>query len=337
MLQTAAQVSLAPVKVNGVGWDVIQSDPRHVEIFLPPSLDDVNTILSASYLHPKRLGFIPSTTVASPAVAGDTVIAPALNVSFPITGVITINAGGATAERIGYKIDHSFLTTATDVGATEITVADSSLLGGVGATIHIGVGGSVDTVVIVTNDTSTNKITMAALGFAHAEGAVVYAENMKMATGALVHPHAAAETIELYELGYGVTSLLRGSAWDIDDLYPGPYGYDLTSRAVLHTATAASFLDGSLAGPTSLESSSLLGDTALEVSDASAFTLVGFPYEVLVGEGTGNREVVTVNDVNLRQRVGAAGITVKCYLHCGCDFVDPYGAIRWIAPCRRAS
>jgi hypothetical protein len=42
--------------------------------------------------------------------------------------------------------------------------------------------------------------------------------------------------------------------------------------------------------------------TALEVFDASSWELASFPYQVLLGANSGNRETITVNDVNLRTR-----------------------------------
>ncbi len=298
LLENNATVTLAPVKFAGQGWDVIQSDPRHVEILLPAALNDTNTIRSASYLHPEYLAPL-ATTVSVGAAAGDTFILPANATAFPNTGVITINSGLPTEERLGYKIPNSFLQGDIAAAATTLVVADSSELGGVGDQIIVDVEGTPEIRPIVTNDTSTGIITVAALAAAHLDGAIVYANKMVLATGVLANPHPALQPIALYEPRYGVTELLDGDLWGTPDVYPGPYVYDLVSDCILHTSTALTTLDGTYAGPTSLASSSLLGETALEVFDASAFPLSGFPYSVLVGEGTGNRETVVVNAVNL--------------------------------------
>lgn len=234
LMVPGSKVSLAPVRVEGFGWDVYQVTPRLIEIYLPTVLQDVSDLRSASYLHTTYDASLPSTTLSGAVTAGDSFVDVVDSSTFPIVGVIAIDPGG-TNERVGYYKDG--------------TVAN----------------------------------------------------RLQIATQTVANSFLAGVTVDLYQPRYGTTSILIGSPFDTPDTFPGPYVYDETRRAPTGTV-AETTLAEQLPGPTWLELGQIITNGALEVADASFFDLVNFPYNVVVGDGSSNREVVQVFDVNLKGR-----------------------------------
>ncbi len=137
-------------------------------------------------------------------------------------------------------------------------------------------------------------------------------DRLTIATQTLANSHLIGSTVDLYEPTYPPGSLLDGDIFTTPDIFPGPYLYDAAREAPTATV-AVTTLSDLVSGPTTVEIDQVAPRTALEVENASAFDLVSFPYTVVVGRDTGNRESVVVTDVNLRERVGdrvIAGATV---------------------------
>lgn len=298
LLRDGETVALAPVQVQGVGWNTYQVTPKHVELFLPTALEDIADLRSASYLHTTLDGSPPSTTLSSGVSAGGTTLPLTTTVDLPIVGVVTINLGGGTEENVGYYAHQAVLVAAAAAGAVSLVVLDSSSLPSSGS-LQVDIEGTPETVTVSANDIATNTLTISALGTARQVGAVVRFRTVTLATGTLANAHLAAETVDLYQPGSGY---LSGDYITWPDTFPGPYVYEATELALSNSGSAK--LYEILAGPTRVMVSQPNGKTALEVEDASAFPLTGFPKSILVGDGTGNRETVTLNDVNLKQRAG---------------------------------
>lgn len=134
-------------------------------------------------------------------------------------------------------------------------------------------------------------------------GYYVSGTDLVLPTTSLVNSHLSGVTVELYQPRYGSTELLDGNVWTTPDVFPGPYAYELGTPAPTPSIAQVT-LEELLPGPTSTVLDSFVGHTALEVEDASAFELSSFPYSVLIGDHTGNRETIEVTDANLKQRVG---------------------------------
>lgn len=96
-------VSFGPVQLKGVGWDVIQTDPRHVEILLPPGLDR-SDLRSASYVHTAAVVPTPVTTTTAPLSPGDLSVTVTSTAGFPFVGAITLDPGGVNEESLMYAV-----------------------------------------------------------------------------------------------------------------------------------------------------------------------------------------------------------------------------------------
>lgn len=129
-------------------------------------------------------------------------------------------------------------------------------------------------------------------------------DRLSIATQTLANSFLAGDTVDLFQPVHSGTTVLIGDEATQADTFPGPYVYDLDSP--IYTATVAlTTLDSLVSGPTKVVISTVPTRTALEVEDATAFDLVNLPFNILVGRDTGNRETLTVSDVNLKQRVSS--------------------------------
>lgn len=101
LLRDGALVQIAQVQVPSVGWEIFETEPNKLRIYLPPEVDE-NRLLDATFLH-DSVSNPPgiSSTVATGAEIGDTVLELASGSGFPSAGVIVIDAGG-TPEYISY-------------------------------------------------------------------------------------------------------------------------------------------------------------------------------------------------------------------------------------------
>ncbi len=317
LLKESATVVLAPVKVVGTGWDVIQTDPKNVEILIPEALSDINSVRSASYLHPAAVTPF-ATTLASPAAIGDAVLDLTSVTGLPEAGQLVIDAGGAAEEFLGYsrqRIVDTYTSGGSSVNVLSITTGGLTAAAYVGAKVYIG-GPLFDvntSRTIIANTASTITLYSAGAGepltneqFAALLSGVteiwIYHEslvNVENKTVAITH--GAGQSVNYKQIIDAVT-VQSGDIWSDANTFPGGYLYDLSQNAPAVKA-AMTLLDQALAGPTTLSVDSFVGRTALEVADATLFPLGAVsPYTAILGEGSGNREVITISDVNLKQR-----------------------------------
>jgi hypothetical protein len=109
LLREGAKVQIAQVQVKSVDWEIFETEPNKLRIYLPDDIDR-NRLLDATFLHDSVVGSAPSSTIAViDAEIGDKQIELADASGFPKSGVIQIT-GGVTEEISYYRIDR-FLTT----------------------------------------------------------------------------------------------------------------------------------------------------------------------------------------------------------------------------------
>lgn len=310
LLDIEATASLGTIKVQGAGWDVIQVTPRLVEIYLPEEIRDVNNLLTASYLHPEILSV--STTTAAPSLVGDTTLTVTSTLGLPPAGGIVIDSGGANEELVGYSlVELSSRFVSAGSTTTTLVVADSifttAVVGQVVRIEDLGLGISLSREIVSNTPTSItftdpvpNEI-FSQLRESHTYLRYYDSGELRIPT-TLTVPHAAAETVDYIELAYAGTNLPEGNLWTTDGVWPGPYVYDVVQNAPTPTVYAST-LTQHTAGPTTVAVDQLSNNTALEVLNATSMPLGAVsPFQCVVGRDTGNREVITVQDVNLRKR-----------------------------------
>lgn len=322
LLEVNSTAVLGSVNVSGGGWDVIQTSPRLVEIYIPDSLQDINTLLTTSYLHPEILA--ASTTVTANASISDTTLELASTLDLPPAGGLLIDSGGGNEELVGYSlIELSSLYVSAGSTTTTLNVADSifstAVVGQVVKVQDLGLGISFSRTITSSTGTSVsftdpvpNEI-LSQLRDTHTYLSYFDSENVSIPTG-LVSAHLIAETAEYFEVAHsGAPALADGNMWTTDGLWMGPYVYNILSNAPTPTVYSST-LSEHLAGPTYVEVDQLSNNTALEVENAISMPLGAVsPFQCIVGRDTGNRETITVQDVNLKRRTSttvAAGSLV---------------------------
>ena len=300
LYEPAATCAVGQVQVKAGGWDVIQTDLHNVEILLPENVN-AGDLRSASYVHEVVTLPTSTTTATNNEVAGATTIEVGsttvlITSTNGAVGVASVNGG--TNGYFTYVVPHTYLTADVAIGATSLSVLSTENWPTTGTLI---VDGETTTYTIVDSTT----ITVAALAADHRAGSFLYDSLVVL-----------IPTEDGLPLGFTAGDTIRrintntGSLWEQDATWPGPYVYDYFSE--LHADQTQNAANRHLSGPVRLMVDSLVGTRCLEVEDASAFELTAFPYDIVVGELTGNAETLTVTAVALRQRTyttAAAGVT----------------------------
>lgn len=305
LLVPNSTAALGTVKVAGSSWDIFQVDPRNVEIYLPEENQDVRDLRSASYVHPE---FVTAglTTLTSAASPGDTSIELSTVADWPVAGQLSIGS-----EYYGFRkvfLEGTYVasgSTSTTLNFTGDTFA-GSLVGGlvyiedpenglsISRTIDSFTGTSV-TFVEPISSTDLEKLV---------DGRTIvktYSSQVLEIPNQIRQSHTSPSFVSYYQI-IGVSSAVqKGNLWTEDAVFPGPYVYNALSFSP-EGATASTTLTESLSGPTKLSVSQIAGATALEVEDANLYPLASFPQSAIVGDRTGNREQITITDVNLRTR-----------------------------------
>jgi len=305
-------VQVAQVQSVGTNWDVIQSNPRLVELLLPTNLQDANTVRSASYIHPSFVSPPVTTSLGANTLVGDTSFTVGTATGLPSAGQILVDAAG-TPEYIGYKksiitLDYvsagSTVDTINVSGTIEVTLPGSyvyiedhtqgisisrlvTLTGGSSLTFN---GDPIPNVLFSKLNDSTTHIwyySTTTINTAHSDGFSL--------------PHSAADTVEYYDVAVSST-LQSGDPWPIPThKFPGPYIYDTTKHSV-EGASVSTTLSDMYSGPTELVLGTVAGGNALEVKDATAFPL-STTFTLSVGRGTTEVATTTASSVHLKQRV----------------------------------
>lgn len=93
LLTEGANVDLANVWQQGLHWQIYQTTPRKVTVFLPPGPEGALRLIDASWIHDVATQSPASTTLAVAAAAGDTEIELTSAVGFPDEASV-IDIGG---------------------------------------------------------------------------------------------------------------------------------------------------------------------------------------------------------------------------------------------------
>ena len=162
-----------------------------------------------------------------------------------------------------------------------------------------------ETLAISAKDDTLNTITVAATTNVHRVGATIRDVRFLIPnTVVLANTQGGGTTVNLYQPVHAGSSILDGNLHLFDALFPGPYGYSSGVPAA-NMGVASETLLELLAGETKVSIDAIATQTAIEVENATAFPLTGFPYNIRIGENTGNRETLIVNEINLKQRTSA--------------------------------
>ena len=333
-----AEVQVAQVLVQGIGWDVFQTEQRKIKIYIPPNIQP-NRLVDAPFLH-DTVGSPPSTTLATGASIGDLSIEVADSTGFPESGVIEIDAGG-TSELISYSRYNNFyaaLRAGFAVGVTKFYVDDAtSLYRGFYdykiPDVIVGEGtANVETLAIVSVSLVDHSITTAACANTHAFGNTLRVgdPNVLFLDRPLESAHLATVAVDVYRVylaGYG--DLEDGRIFTADHTrFQGKYLWSFLERVAESSKTT---LAENISGPTSLVIDQQGARTALEVKDASLFNTSTLP-EINIGRNMASFETRQVNDITLRASVlgatlgagataGASSLTITA----GFDFPEANG------------
>lgn len=318
LLRYGETVQVAQVKVDGADWDTWQTGDRQLKIQVPAILQR-NRLLDATFLHDTQQTVTP-TTVATASSIGDYSLELAAADTFPESGTVVIDSGGASEEHIKYtRITRfaSFLfandTTSPvlgiPAGSTELLVDNAAVLYAAytGLSIDTAIidrAGTAETVTITAFDVENNTITLSTgLTNAFSSGDTIEMGNPDVLHfgRALEIAHLIGESVDLYQPVYAGTSLEDGRIFSATDhLYQGSYLYDLSDRLKYILSTT---LAENLAGPQDLLVGQRATRTAVEVKDASLYNTTDLQ-RLQLGRGFGNREIVDINAVTLRRTIG---------------------------------
>jgi hypothetical protein len=283
VMKPSTTISIAQVQVKSGGWDVIQSDPDHVEILLPSDFLD-NDLRSASYI--RSLGSAGGSVASAARIIGDTDAAVNSTNAMPLIGVLEQLPGSV---RYTYYNPHAWISTEATAGSTQISVNDTTLFPAAG-TLRIN---GVTLVAYTVIDTTT--LGVAPLPVDVERGMLVREENIfkfaKPLTGAI----NIGDTLNFY------TNYIFGDIWDIADVWPGPYMWDLFAEIHKQQTVPNNSADTYLSGPTTFSVDRVAGNSVIELKDGSAFPLA-VPYNVRVGENSGNVETLAVQQLSLKHR-----------------------------------
>lgn len=304
LLTTEETVSVAQVQVKGSVWDIIQSDPRHIEILIPDELTPPSTVLSASYIH-QELGGTPGSSFLSSASAGDSRINVTSTTNLPVFGMININSG---SEIVGYGKELVIDTFDIAGSSNPSTGAVISVQTG-GLTVNALANAQVFieniSYSVVSNTAST--ITLSTSIREDIYDSLVdlitpisfYDPHWLTLGQGLASGYAMFTLFIVTEVPYSGDTLIDGNYTTVANTFPGPYIYDIGNNAPNNLPNQAR-LNQKLAGPITLVMDQISSKTALEVQDASFLDLTGYPYSLLLGADGGSRELVELSDIGLR-------------------------------------
>lgn len=283
VMRPTTTVAIAQVQVKGTGWDVFQSDPRHVEILLPEEFLQ-NNLRTASYI--RETGMSGTTTANAIRNFGDTNISVTDASLLPRIGVLS---HVASSNRYAYYNPQTAIAEDAAAGATTLKVVDTSQFLATGT---VRIAGSFNVAYSVVDSTTLN---VAALPSAvRVTDSVREAFILRLSKGLLAGV-AVADSITFY------SNYDFGSLWSLDDVWPGPYVWDLFAHIHKKESTPGNSATSTLAGPTVLAVDRLFNASVFELEDASSFP-TAVPYDVLLGENSGNVETLTVQQLSLRSR-----------------------------------
>lgn len=319
LMEPGAAVRMAQVQVKGVGWEVFQTRPAMVQIYLPLTLTR-NRLLDASFLHSTIQASVGLTVATGGATLGDTVLHcdptdPNLRV-IPRSGIVVINAGNPTEEYVGFVIpdyDYTEMTVA-QIGSTEIFVDDARLIQQYEfmnpdkwislSTNNIG---RYERLQYTDIDLSTNKITLSTVTTKlHSSGDIASSPNggsyLYLSRG-LTYNHVAAETVDYYQIAWAGTDLEDGRMSHGSKKFFGHYVYDIREY---YPRTIQTTLNEDVAGPTLLKVTQHPGRNGIEIENGTLLEATGV-YDIKLRRG-GDEEILDVSKVVTKPVFAALGV-----------------------------
>lgn len=285
LLHPTMTAAIAQVQVKGVPWDVFQTDPHHVEILLPIEFLR-NDLRSASYIR-EALGsglLPPPPTADAIRNIGDTDISVTSTQALNLIG--TIEVAGTT--RYAAYTPWTRLTADVPIGGTVLPVVDASQFFPTGTL-------RVDGTTMLYTVLSDTEISVPALAAAVRVTDLVREEKRVRVAKPLIAPIAVADVVSIYG------NYDSGDLWNVDDVWPGPYVWDLFAQTHKKETTPGNGFTTTISGPALLSVDRVINATVFELDDASSFP-TSVPYDVLMGENSGNIETLAVQQLSLRSR-----------------------------------
>lgn len=334
LMRNGAEVRLAQVQVKGIGWDVFETEPKRLQIYIPDQLA-LNRLQDASFLHQALVSPTPSSTLDAATLAGDTSFAVPTGEAddFPSSGMLIINSGGGSEEVVSYTLRaagastkmYAVDATGIPIGTTELFVEDAKVLAAFATTntsktltLARNDVPNVETVTYTAIDVVANKVTLAAPGTAnvHSSGdeIIAFDGDTFFLAQPLQNAHSLGETVDLRQEVYAGTSLEDGRIEDgvtytTDHLFQGPYVYaSAEDRAA--DSEVSSTLDEDIAGPIELMVDQQISRYSLEVRNADLLKTTGV-FDIQVGRGHASNEILAVKTVGLASTFNALGVTVN--------------------------
>jgi len=325
LMKPGALVKMAQVQVKGVGWDIFQTAPKVLKIFLPRSVNK-NRIQDASFLHSALPVVTPSLAAWAGALLGDKVIygndGDAALATFPSSGVLVFEAGGPNEEHVSYTIPdqqgttlYANAVTGVPIGSTSIYVNSAQVIKDLESLnsnkwIILSRNNAVryERVQYQSINLATGLITLTAptakLHLAGDEVAPLWGGQAFYLATPLTKAHGGGTAVSLSQTAYAGTDLEDGRMFTASPrLFPGHYIYDPSVYARRTTETT---LNENVAGPTYLEITQYPGRDALEVRDASLFSTSG-TYDVRVWKA-GDEETLDVTTVATKRAFNDLGV-----------------------------
>ena len=329
LLETSVKVMLAQVQVKGVGWDVIETITKQIQLYIPEVLSS-NRLQDASFIHNELISPTPNTTVGTASSVGDTSLIAVTNglATFPSSGLIVVNSGGGTEETVHFTTREAQAytqmyavngTTGIPIGTTVLFVEDVTPIlayDQINDTKTLILARNdvpnVETVNYTSIDAAANSITLvSATTIAHSAGDEVVPINGSTfyLSQPLANAHSAAETISLVQSVYSGTSLMDGRIFtSTNHLYQGSYLYGLSLERLIQNISTT--LSENLSGPVEVAVDQLAGRYAIEVRHAELLDATG-QFDVHIGRTKASSEIVDTKAVVLAQTFNATTETLN--------------------------
>lgn len=285
-LTAVTTVAIAQVQVKGTRWDVIQSDPRNIEVLLP--IDALpNDIRSASYIRDTSVNLAASTTATAAAVFGSTTLKGTTS-SFSDFGMLTVDGFQHV-----YRVPHNWTTQDAEAGALTLLVESTRTLPSSG-TIDLYQDSTLitTTTYTVTDDTT---LTVAALPVFVARGCKAKLTDTFILATPLNSTVSIADPIVFF------SSYLDGNLWSVQDTWPGPYCWDSFENVKTKETVGNITSTLHIAGLSRLAIDAAAGRSVLELENAN-YLPTTVPFQFRVGENSGNVETVAVQQISLKSR-----------------------------------
>lgn len=304
LLSGEESLSFSQVRVVEGCWDVYQTAPREVDIYICPDSDPPNDLRSASYIH-KTVDPTLVTAVTTTASIGATQVYLNDVGNIPEVGVLEFSPSGELAPYTKVVYDDLFVASGSTPYRIYLNTAAYTLNELVGCTIKIG-----------NHETTIESNDVLYVDLVAPVPASEFSTFVNLVTTVrifdwryvnltngytLASTYAPGYVVNIYEPSL-LSDVISGNLWTTAGVFPGPYVYDVLQSAPTAAAVTPTTVSTLVPNTTRLMCDAISGATAVEVQDALEFDLQNFPYDAILGYGTANVETISILDVNLKSR-----------------------------------